>query len=153
MVEEINTDIIVETSMGKKIINVNSDLIMPTIIKSIYPKIRMEDFDDDYKIEIKPKKSFFKNIKLLPSGDERNFKETSLSIETIWRFSKIKTIIINQFDFISKLFYKNDKLNQSNIEIQTIKKNSIVKNISVASKKIGIISPIIPRKIRNADDK
>ena len=119
----------------------------------IYPKIRMEDFDDDYKIEIKPKKSFFKNIKLLPSGDERNFKETSLSIETIWRFSKIKTIIINQFDFISKLFYKNDKLNQSNIEIQTIKKNSIVKNISVASKKIGIISPIIPRKIRNADDK
>lgn len=119
----------------------------------IYPKIRMEDFDDDYKIEIKPKKSFFKNIKLLPSGDERNFKETSLSIETIWRFSKIKTIIINQFDFISKLFYKNDKLNQSNIEIQTIEKNSIVKNISVASKKIGIISPIIPRKIRNADDK
>ena len=119
----------------------------------IYPKIRMEDFDDDYKIEIKPKKSLFKNIKLLPSGDERNFKETSLSIETIWRFSKIKTIIINQFDFISKLFYKNDKLNQSNIEIQTIEKNSIVKNISVASKKIGIISPIIPRKIRNADDK
>ena len=119
----------------------------------IYPKIRMEDFDDDYKIEIKPKKSFFKNIKLLPSGDERNFKETSLSIETIWRFSKIKTIIINQFDFISKLFYKNDKLNQSNIEIQTKEKNSIVKNISVASKKIGIISPIIPRKIRNADDK
>ena len=119
----------------------------------IYPKIRMEDFDDDYKIEIKPKKSFFKNIKLLPSGDERNFKETSLSIETIWRFNKIKTIIINQFDFISKLFYKNDKLNQSNIEIQTIEKNSIVKNISVASKKIGIISPIIPRKIRNADDK
>ena len=119
----------------------------------IYPKIRMEDFDDDYKIEIKPKKSFFKNIKLLPSGDERNFKETSLSIETILRFSKIKTIIINQFDFISKLFYKNDKLNQSNIEIQTIEKNSIVKNISVASKKIGIISPIIPRKIRNADDK
>ena len=119
----------------------------------IYPKIRMEDFDDDYKIEIKPKKSFFKNIKLLPSGDERNFKETSLSIETIWRFSKIKTIIINQFDFISKIFYKNDKLNQSNIEIQTIEKNSIVKNISVASKKIGIISPIIPRKIRNADDK
>ena len=119
----------------------------------IYPRIRMEDFDDDYKIEIKPKKSLFKNIKLLPSGDERNFKETSLSIETIWRFSKIKTIIINQFDFISKLFYKNDKLNQSNIEIQTIKKNSIVKNISVASKKIGIISPIIPRKIRNADDK
>ena len=119
----------------------------------IYPKIRMEDFDDDYKIEIKPKKSFFFFIKLLPSGDERNFKETSLSIETIWRFSKIKTIIINQFDFISKLFYKNDKLNQSNIEIQTIEKNSIVKNISVASKKIGIISPIIPRKIRNADDK
>ena len=68
-------------------------------------------------------------------------------------FFKIKTIIINQFDFISKLFYKNDKLNQSNIEIQTIEKNSIVKNISVASKKIGIISPIIPRKIRNADDK
>ena len=32
---EINTDIIVETSMGKKIINVNSDLIMPTIIKSM----------------------------------------------------------------------------------------------------------------------
>lgn len=120
----------------------------------IYPKIKLDDeLEDDYKIEIPKKKSFFKNIKLLPSGDERNFKETNFSIETIWKFSKIKTIIINQLDYVSNIFYRNNTLKQNNIEIQTIEKNNIIKNISVASKKIGIISPIIPKKIRNADDK
>ena len=120
----------------------------------IYPKIKLDDeLEDDYKIEIPKKKSFFKNIKLLPSGDERNFKETNFSIETIWKFSKIKTIIITQLDYVSNIFYRNNTLKQNNIEIQTIEKNNIIKNISVASKKIGIISPIIPKKIRNADDK
>ena len=30
----MNTEVVIETSMGKKIINVNSDIILPNIIKS-----------------------------------------------------------------------------------------------------------------------
>lgn len=125
--------------------------------EEIYPKIKLDDEDtkEDYKIEVRDKKSLFKKIKLLPSGDERNFKETNLSVEAMWEFSKFKMFFINKLESISKIIYSNRKNNlpQDNIQIQTITKNNFIKDISVASKKIGIISPIIPRKIRNADDK
>ncbi len=123
--------------------------------EDIYPKIKIEDDEkNDYEIEISEKKSFFKKNKLLPSGDEKNFKETIFSIETIWKYNELKNNIINKIDILASFFYKRHRLktSQENIEIQTIQKNNIVKNISVASKKIGIISPIIPKKTRSTDE-
>ena len=105
----------------------------------IYPRLKFDnEFKKDYEVEIPSKRSIFNKVKLLPSGNERNFKETSLSIETIWKFSEFKNYITSKLDALTALLYSRKKpiISQNNIEIQTIKKNNIIKNISIASKKL-----------------
>ena len=123
---------------------------------NIYPKIKLEDdTKKDYEIEISSKKRLFNKVKLLPSGNEKNFKVTNFSIETLWKINEFKTYLTNKLDAIANKIYSRNKVKtvQINIEIQTIDNNNIIKNISVASRKLGIISPIIPKKSRRIDEK
>lgn len=123
---------------------------------NIYPKIKLEDdTKKDYEIEISSKKRLFNKVKLLPSGNEKNFKVTNFSIETLWKINEFKTYLTNKLDAIANKIYSRNKVKivQTNIEIQTIDNNNIIKNISVASRKLGIISPIIPKKSRRIDEK
>ncbi len=123
---------------------------------NIYPKIKLEDdTKNDYEIEISSKKRLFNKVKLLPSGNEKNFKVTNFSIETLWKINEFKTYLTNKLDAIANKIYSRNKVKtvQTNIEIQTIDNNNIIKNISVASRKLGIISPIIPKKSRRIDEK
>ena len=118
----------------------------------IYPRLK---FNDDYKIEVKEKNSFFKslmtrmrnNVKMLPSPDDRNFKETNISINTMWRFGNAKAFITQKMDRVYGIFTfpKSMKIKQKNVEIEVIGKNNIVKNISTATKKLNLINPIIPK--------
>ena len=124
----------------------------------IYPKIKIDDDtynDVDYNIEIKEKTNFLNtfikriknNVKMLPTSDDRNFKETSISINTMWRYGSMKAFIMQKMEYLFKkvLLSKKKEVKQNNVEVQVISKNNIIKDISIATKKLSIVSPIIPK--------
>ena len=121
-------------------------------LDDIYPRFKLDD-DEDYKIEVKEKKSFIKkimtrvksNMKMLPSPNDRNFQETNISIKTMWRFGNVKSFITQKMEYMHNIVSLPKKVDQKNVEIQVIGKNNIIKNISTATKKMTLIKPIIPK--------
>lgn len=119
--------------------------------KDINPKEELKE----YELEVESN-NFFKtiinklknNIKLLPSSDDaQNYKLTNRSVNYMWKLGEVKSHVVKFFENLHMLttINKEKRVMQDNIEIQVIKENNVLENISTATKKIGIISPIIPK--------
>ena len=87
-----------------------------------------------------------KKIKLLTSGENKNYKETNMSVYDMYRIGEVKALFIKTMDNIYNIFdgLKYEKVKQDNIEVQVIE-NNIIKNISNAERKNNVIMPIIPK--------
>lgn len=119
--------------------------------KNINPKEELEE----YELEVEKSKNIFNNIinkfknniKLLPSSENQNYKLTNKSVSYMWRIGEVKSHVVRFFDNLHLLasFNKTNSVKQNNIEVQIIKENNIIENISAATKKIGVLSPIIPK--------
>ena len=120
--------------------------------ENINPNKKLEE----YEVELNTSKNIFqkiidgfkKDIKFFPLNNNQNYRLTNRSVESLWRVGEAKAHIVSFFESLHTMIFFKEKrdINQSNIEMQIIKENNIIENISTATKKIGIINPIIPKE-------